>query len=89
MKDFCSSVSGFRVNESARTVELVQLDQGKWIEHDEKRKYPLSPLELPEAPNVTTSLSAWGLAWESLRRDKPQQAKELFSLLTAGYPGQH
>ena len=86
MADYCAASAGFRVDDKAKTVQLIHKQDGKWETYGEKWNYPISPMEFLEMLNPVGEQTGWALAWLSLTRENEKLAAELFDILTAGRP---
>jgi hypothetical protein len=90
VKDFCGDYTGFRVDADASTVTVIAKEIGKagqqWSLCGEPRRYPLSPSDFPFSPDMASPVPTWDIAWTSLKLDYPEKAKELFELVTKGFP---
>jgi hypothetical protein len=84
MADYCAASAGFRVDEEAKTVQLIHNQSGEWKPYDEKWNYPISPMEFLEMLNPVGDQTAWALAWLSLTRENEKLAAKVFDILTAG-----
>jgi hypothetical protein len=84
MADYCAASAGFRVDEKAKTVQLIHNQAGEWKTCVETWSYPISPMEFLEMLNPVGDQTAWALAWLSLTRENEKLAKKLFDILTAG-----
>ena len=84
MADYCAATAGFRMDEQAKTVQLIHKQDGEWRTHGDTRNYPISPMEFLEMLNPVGDQTAWALAWLSLTRENEKLATKLFDILTAG-----
>ena len=69
MADYCAASAGFRVDENAKTVQLIHKQAGAWGTCGEKWGYPISPVEFLEMLNPIGNQTAWALGWLSLTRE--------------------
>jgi hypothetical protein len=83
MADYCAASAGFRVDETAKTVQLIHNQGGEWKTCGETWSYPISPMEFLEMLNPVGNQTAWALAWLLLTRENEKLAAKLFDILTA------